>query len=50
MKEELLICEDCEWTGVQEDCIKRFSTFEELELFCPKCYSANILSKELKED
>lgn len=47
MRQPRLLCEDCEWTGSQEDCIKNYTVYGETELHCPKCGSVNLI--ELKD-
>jgi len=42
-----LFCEDCEWKGKQEDCVKSYRGIPgrdvEPYLQCPKCGSENLI-------
>lgn len=38
-----LQCEDCGWTGLQEDCFKELDYNLNPAFFCPKCGSDNLV-------
>ena len=47
MKE--LLCEDCNWTGAEDDCIKKYEGVPltdgdvELHLYCSNCGNENLI-------
>ena len=47
--DNLLLCNDCNWTGKQEDCIREYRGVQgtegdvELHLQCPQCGSESLI-------